>query len=183
MKAHYLIGNEFLTYVERKSGIYCIRRRRKGRAASWEPLDPQPEEGRVLVVSRYYATKQDPNFKKCVSYFMNATDTSLAKVALFEYQGKEPTQTDSHGNAQANIGFIRTNPKTLDTIKEKVSCKKPKEIYAEMKLDDSMICARDFCVVRNKKYNEKKKSKNKRSNIENIADEILDVISMVNAHP
>ena len=184
VKAHYLIGNDFLTYVERKDGKYCIRRRRKGSAASWEPLDPQPEEECVLIVSRYYATlKRDPNFKKRVSYFTNAADTSLAKLALFEYQGKQPTETESHGNAQANTGFIRTNPKTLDKIKEKVDCKKPKEIYAEMKRDDSINCARDFRVVRNQKYIEKKKAKSNSSNRENIADEILDVISMVNIHP
>ena len=184
VKAHYLTSNELLTYVERKDGKYCIRRRRKGGASTWEPLDPQPEEERVLIVSRYYATlKRDPNFKKRVSYFMNATDTSLTKVALFEYQGKQPIQIESHGNAQANIDFIRTNPKTLDKIKEKLNFKKPKEIYAELKRDDSMNCARDFRVVRNQKYNEKKKAKSNRSNRENIADEILDVISMVNVHP
>ena len=71
----------------------------------------------------------------------------------------------------------------MDKIKEKVDSKKPKEIYAELKRDDSSNCARDFRVVRNQKQNEKKKIKNNRTNRDNIADEILDVISMVNVHP
>lgn len=71
VKAIYIIGNDFLKYVERKDGKYCIRRPRKSSAASWEPLDLQPEERRVLIVGRYYATlKRDSNFKKRVSYFM-----------------------------------------------------------------------------------------------------------------
>ena len=43
--------------------------------------------------------------------------------------------------------------------KEKVDGKKHKEIYAELKCDDSSNCARDFRVVRNQKQNEKKKTK------------------------
>ena len=39
----------------------------------------------------------------------------------------------------------------MDKIKEKVDSKKPKEIYAELKRDDSSNCARDFRVVRNQK--------------------------------
>ena len=64
-----------------------------------------------------------------------------------------------------------------------MECKKPKEIYAELKRNDSLNCARDFRVVRNQKQNEKKKTKSSHSNRDNIADEILDVISMVNDHP
>ena len=105
VKAHYLIDNDFLTYVELKDGKYCIRRRKKGCPSSWEPLDPQQDEANVLIISRYYATlKDDPNFKKRVSYFMKGNDTSLTKVALFEYQGKQPIETGSHGNAQSNTG-------------------------------------------------------------------------------
>lgn len=85
----------------------------KGSIASWEPLDSQPEEGRVLILSKDNATmKRHHNFKKRVSYFMNAPDTTLVKLALFEYQGKQPTET-AHGNAQANTLCTRTHPKTL----------------------------------------------------------------------
>ena len=61
--------------------------------------------------------------------------------------------------------------------------KNPKEIYAALKRDDSMTCARDFRVVKNVKYEQKRKEKTERVNRLNIADEILEVLGMVNDHP
>ena len=46
-----------------------------------------------------------------------------------------------------------------------------------------MNCARDFRVIKNLKYQEKKKEKIARSNRMNVADEILEVLGMVNEHP
>ena len=69
---------------------------------------------------------------------------------MFEYQGEQPSTTN----------FIRTNLKTVDKIKTHLATKKPKEIYTDLKRDDSMTCARDFRVVKNVKYEQKKKEKN-----------------------
>ena len=46
-----------------------------------------------------------------------------------------------------------------------------------------MTCARDFRVVKNVKYEQKRKEKTERVNRLNIADEILEVLGMVNDHP
>ena len=69
---------------------------------------------------------------------------------MFEYQGEQPSTTN----------FIRTNLKTVDKIKTQLATKKPKEIYTDPKRDDSMTCARDFRVVKNVKYEQKRKEKN-----------------------
>ena len=46
-----------------------------------------------------------------------------------------------------------------------------------------MTCARDFRVVKYIKYQQKRKEKTERVNRLNIADEILEVLGMVNEHP
>ena len=102
-------------------------------------------------MSKYYASlKENPNFQKHVTYIYKAADESLGNIAVFEYKGEQPSTTS----------FIRTNPKTVDKIKTQLATKKPKEIYAALKRDDPMTCARDFRVVKNVKYEQKRKEKN-----------------------
>ena len=170
-KSHYYIDGDNLVYCEIKQGQYCVKKRCKGKTI-WVPFEPQPE--RVVVLSKYYATlKENPKFKKHVTFIYDSPDETLSNVALYEYQGEQPN-TDS---------FVRTNPKTMDKIKENITHKKPKEIYAELRIDDSMNCARDFRVIKNLKYQQKQKEKIARSNRVNVADEILEVLGMVNEHP
>jgi len=81
---------------------------------------------------------------------------------------------------------MRTNPKTVDKIKDALKSKKqPKEIFADLKRDDSMNSARDFRVIRNLKQQEEKKihKSSNRTNVADVADEILEVLSMLNDHP
>lgn len=120
-----------------------------------------------------------------MSYFIRKTDVSLGNVALYEYQGTHPIQTIPHGNTKEGTAcFVRTNPKTLDKIRESVKTEKPREIFSKLKQNDSLSCARDFDVIRHQKYKEQKKQKDQvRSKRANIADEILDVIAMVDDHP
>ena len=108
-----------------------------------------------------------------MTFVYRAADDSLSNVALYEYQGKQPKVTN----------FVRTNPKTVDKIKINLDQKKPKEIYTELRRDDSLNCARDFRVIKNMKYEEKKKERIARTNRLNVADEILKVLGMVNVHP
>ena len=124
-----------------------------------------------------------PELKKRVSYFVRKTDSSVGKVALYEYQGSQPTSAQAHGNSNRNEAFVRTNPKTFDKIQEKSESKQPHEIFAELKKDDSSKCVRDFGVIRSKKHNNKKKEKKTLTIRTNIADEILEVFSMINTHP
>lgn len=175
VKSYYHLVNENLAYCELKKEELCVRKRNNGKT-SWVPLDPQPRPENVVVLSRYYATlKADPTFQKRVTFVYKAAKESLSNVALYEYQGIQPNQNK----------FRRTNPKTVDKIKEKVLKfdKIPREIFADIKREDSLNCARDFAVVKNIKYEEKRKEKQSRSNRVNIADEILDVLGMVNDHP
>ena len=170
-KSHYYIDGDNLVYCEIKQRQYCVKKRCKGKI-SWVPLEPQPE--RVVVLSKYHATlKENPKFKKHVTFIYDSPDVTLSNVALYEYQGEQPN-TDS---------FVRTYPKTMDKIKENITHKKPKEIYAELRIDDSMNFARDFRVIKNLKYQQKQKEKIARSNRVNVADEILEVLGMVNEHP
>lgn len=172
-KSHYYLDGDNLVYCRVKNGKYCVRKRNNGKTA-WLPLEPQPSDEKIVIISKYYATlKENPSFQKHVTYICKSADEFLANVALFEYKGDQPKAT----------AFIRTNPKTVDKIKEKLDKKKPKEIYADLRRDDSLNCARDFRVIKNQKYEQKKKEKISRTNKVNVADEILEVLGMVNEHP
>ncbi|KAL3865802.1 hypothetical protein ACJMK2_043153 [Sinanodonta woodiana] len=56
-------------------------------------------------------------------------------------------------------------------------------IYRELKKDDSMTSTLDTTVISNFKYNESMKSANKRRNQANVADDMLEVLGMINIHP
>ena len=158
-------------YCEFKNGQYCVKKRNQGKV-TWVPLEPQPEK--IVVLSKYYAThKENPGFQKHVTFVCKSPDENLSNVALYEYKGEQPKSNT----------FVRTNPKTMDKIQEQLNQKKPKEIYAELRKDDSLNGARDFRVIKNLKYQQKKKEKIARSNRVNVADEILEVLGMVNEHP
>ena len=161
----------------------ALKKRRKGQIY-WESLEPQPAEDSIVVLSRYYATlKRDPTFKKRVSYFVNNVDQTLSNVALFEYQGIQPVTSQSHGNAHSGQTFTRTNPKTIEKLNESLNKQQPRELFRYLKKDDSMNCARDFRVIRNQKYNARKREKSISARNNNVADEILDVLGMLNEHP
>ena len=184
VKTTYVVTDDSLRHVELKNNLYSTKMRQQKKVV-WVPLDPQPESQNVVTISRYYATsKTDPSFEKRVSYFVRKTDTSLGNVAVYEYRGIQPKRNDPHGNAKTNEGFVRTNPKTFDQIQAKIKTnKKPREIFAELKQNDSLTCARDFDVIRSKKHNDKKKENRTVTSKTNIADEILQVIGMINSHP
>ena len=172
-KSSYYLEGDRLVYCELKNGKYSVKKRSNGKT-SWIPLEPQPTDANLVILSKYYATlKENPTFQKHVTFVCKSPDSSLASVALFEYKGKQPTTTS----------FTRTNPKTVDKIKEKIKHQKPKDIYADLRKDDSLNCARDFQVIRNQKYEQKIKDKIARADRVNIADEILEVLGMVNDHP
>jgi len=165
-----------------KNGEYCNRRRVKGKLTH-EPISPQPQEEEILVLRRNYSvSKTDQSFKRRVSVFQSQTNGTISNVAIYEYQGKQPQNSVPHGSSKTEGRFVRTNPKTLDKIKEKNKHQKPREIYHDLKKDNSMTCARDYEVIRNKKYNDKKKE-NPTLSRGNVADEILDVFRMLNSHP
>ena len=99
-----------------------MRKRNKGKTP-WVPLDPQPEPENIVVSTKYYATlKADPNFQKHVTFVYRRADDSLSNVALYEYLGNQPKETN----------FVRTNKKTVDKIKLNLKQKKPKETLEEM---------------------------------------------------
>ena len=119
-----------------------------------------------------------------MSYFVRKTDNRLGNIAVFEYKGKQPGANIPHGNARSKEEFVRKNPKTFDKIQQKIkNNQQPREIFADLKHDDSLTCPRDFGVIRSKKNKDKKKEQRTITTTSNIADEILDVIGMINEHP
>ena len=173
LKQHYYIEGDNIFYCELKQGKYCTRKM-INKKYTWVPMEPQPSDDKIITMSKYYATlKESPSFQKHVTYVFKAADETLKHTAVFEYRGEQPSSTN----------YVRTNPKTVDKIKTQVKTKPPKEVYADLKREDSMTCARDFRVVKNIKYQQKRKEKTERVNRLNIADEILEVLGMVNEHP
>ena len=184
-KTMFIESNGTLRHTEKKADQYCYKIREK-KVVKWVPFDPQPQESRIVTLCRYYArNKTSPDFQKRVSFFKRNTDVTLGNIALYEYCGSQLGKPVSHGNNKnPESQYVRTNPKTMDKIRDKVSTNLPREVFRELKKDDSMNCARDFEVIRNQKYLQKKKQEGKRPQQgSNVADELLEVIGMTDNHP
>jgi hypothetical protein len=138
------------------------------------PLEPQPSEADEVVLHRYYTTlKCDNSYKKRVSWFTSTVNTDIGKKAVYEYFGKFPKQ---------NQNFFRTHPETMDKMRTKVGKDRPQVVYADQLQNITSINQpRDTKQVRNLNYRETKKRK-VTSHQHTVADEILQVIDMVDTH-
>jgi hypothetical protein len=159
--------------VAKKGDNYCVRVKRSG-VYSWVPLEPQPSEADVVVLHRYYATlKYDNSYKKRVSWFTSTVNIEIGKKAVYEYLGTFPMQ---------NQNFFRTNPETMDKMRAKIGKDRPQVVYADQLQNNTSINQpRDTKQVRNLNHRETKKRK-VTSHQHNVADEILQVIDMVDTH-
>ena len=122
-----------------------------------------------VAILDFAVLKSNNSFKKHVFWFTSATDQSMSRIALYEYSGTyDLPSTDK----------VRTNPKVIQKIKE--DHRKPKEIFLQINLNNSVEAPKDTRQIKNAKSREKKKTTQPRNN---IADEILAVLSMMNEHP
>ena len=97
----------------------------------------------------------------------------IGKKAVYEYLGTFAMQ---------NQNFFRTNPETMDKMRAKVGKDRPQVVYADQLQNNTCINQpRDTKQVRNLNHRETKKHK-VTSNQHNVADEILQVIDMVDTH-
>ncbi|CAG2217499.1 unnamed protein product [Mytilus edulis] len=124
-----------------------------------------------IAISSIYPAINDA-FKKHVSWFSSSSDSKLPDIALYEYQG---TYTINSNNK------VRTHPNIIRQVQTEFTDKKPKEIFLQLNQDNSMTAPHDTKQIKNAKYRQKKTNKSSSSN--NIADEILEVLSMLNDHP
>jgi len=65
-------------------------------------------------------------------------------------------------------------------MKTEVQTKKPNDVYLQMNRDNSLLAPKDTKQIRNAKYREKKTTQPVYNN--NIADEMLQVLSIMNTH-
>ncbi|CAC5425436.1 unnamed protein product [Mytilus coruscus] len=138
-----------------------------------DSLEPQPPQSDVITMHRYETVlKSNSAFKKHVSWFSSTSDTKLSDIALYEYQGTYVINSDNK---------VCTHPNIIPQVQSEFSDKKPKEIFLKMNQDNSMTAPRDTKQIKNAKYRQNKA--NQPSNSNNIADEILEVLSMLNDHP
>jgi hypothetical protein len=104
-------------------------------------------------------------------YFFVTNMDIYSDIALYEYSGQyKINSTDK----------VRTNPKTIQQIKTEVQTKKPKDVYLQMNRNNSLLAPKDTKQIRNANYREKKTTQPVYNN--SIADEMLQVLSMMNTH-
>ena len=96
-------------------------------------------------------------------------------------KGPQRTETDRKG---PNDDYKRSKPSILAKIAEMSKVKGPRQIYRELNKEDSFDGPRDLKQCQNVKYNERKKTDDrKKGKKTNLADEIIECISMVDEHP
>ena len=102
-------------------------------------------------------------------------------IALVEYTDSYPQTNAPYGNAKhVTHDYIRTNPETFEKIKDMIANKRSNiDIYKEMVIESPENAPRDVQQIRSKRYYDKKKTM---SGTSNIADQVLEGLSMVNNH-
>ena len=134
------------------------------------PIYPPPAPEEIVTLHRYEtALKANPEFKKNVTWFTSATDGSLHATALYGYLGTYDLSASEN---------VRTNRKVIDKLK--TDTRKPKQMYTDMNLNNSLEASKNIKQIKNAKYRDKKRTTQPTNN---IADEILAVINMTSNHP
>lgn len=139
-----------LVSLVKKNSLFCKEIKKK-----FVPLEPQPDEGQLFVMKRFYGTlNRDKNYKKRISWFeqLPGYPKETNAVAVAEYLGTFPSaEISKHGNARkTNQEYIRTSPKTKENVLEAVKSKKSvKEIFKEQFSSDHQ--PRDSKMIKNVK--------------------------------
>ena len=178
VKSHHIVS-ERLKQVYLKNGIFCTSTTSKGKT-SWVPVSPQPDSDDVVTLHKYYTSlKANEKYKKRVTWFTSEALPDIANVAVYEYIGKYEIADNDHSATD----YVRTNPKIFERISSELEKRKtPTEIYRdEIKINDSFNAPRDTKQIRNFKYR-KESRKTQILDKNNVADEILQVIGMLNDH-
>jgi hypothetical protein len=102
-------------------------------------------------------------------------------IALVEYTDSYPQTNAPYGNAKhVTHDYIRTNPETFEKIQDGIANKCSNiDIYIEMVRESPENAPRDDQQTRSKRYHDKTKTM---SGTSNIADKVLEGLSMVNNH-
>ena len=77
--------------------------------------------------------------------------------------------------------YTRMNPEVLEKVASLADGRTPREVYKSMVLDNSFDAPKDFKQVRNVKYNLLKKHEGNSGKKNNLADEMLECLSMVDS--
>ena len=167
-------------------GRYCLDKKENGKAMK-TPLEPQPSEGNILVLKRYYSTlKVNGSYKRRTTWIEKlphciSEDVNILYYALVEYSGVY-TGLSSHGHSHSNTPYIRSSKVTMDKIDSKVLLKTSKEIYHKV-LSEGYANMRDEKQIQNRKYLFNKRQTHVGCNWHNEADHIQTVMSMLGTHP
>jgi hypothetical protein len=119
-----LTGDSLTFVVKKKGGEYCKDVKKK----NFISLDPPPEPSSVVVVKRKYSSlARDLIYQKRVTWFEMSPELP---VAVVEYIGSYPTNTNVHGNAKhISAPYRRTTTQQKTAIRKGwKNNKSPKEI-------------------------------------------------------
>ena len=184
VKSHFVLEeNNSVKYLTLRDGVYCSEKPISGKKV-YKKIDPQPSAEKVIILSRYYTTlKRSNDYKRRVSRLESPANTQTS-YSIVEYFGKYPDEVAPHGNSKhQNNMYTRTNPQILEEIARLSEGMNPRDVYKAMVLEDSFDAPKDFKQVRNVKYQQStKQNKNKIGIKNNVADEVLDCISMFDSN-
>ena len=170
-------GSTLDNHDEETERVYCFERQIKKKRV-YEPLNPQPKQGEVVTVQRYYVSLSlDKSYKKRVTYLWEGKLKS--KFALVEYTGKFPGLS-AHGNTKSGDDeYIRTPPAVMEEMAEMLKTDKPSIVFNKLKRKyDEVSRPSSLHQIRNKKRREKMKETNN-ANGNNVADQIQALENLV----
>lgn len=163
-----------------RNGLYCFQKKVKGKR-QYVPLEPQPAQNSVLILSRHYTTlKLDSSYKKRVSWLNGENSNDIAVV---EYLGNFPGLAP-HGNSKRKTEYVRTPAFVMNEMSDLLKNGKPTEVYNKLSIKyDELSGPTSKRQVYDKKLNDSKKDRRNEDghvvNRRNIADHISEIDKLV----
>lgn len=163
-----------------KGGLYTKEGRSKGKKV-YTPIHPQPDSDRVIVVIKHTAVlKRASGFKKRVVWLESEREKS---IAIWQYVGDFPSEQSVHGNAKRSGNhYVRTDPEVMKDIKAGVFQKAPTELFLDLQRKFPDNAARSVKQIKDVKHKARNMGSN-RATQSNVADEVLEVLGMLQDQP
>ncbi|XP_078487868.1 uncharacterized protein LOC144745817 [Ciona intestinalis] len=178
---YYLKTGGQLKNVFLKNNLICTRRR-SNKTVHFEELNPQPVKENIIKLGTYYSKLAlDQSYQRKISWIEDCCTTAAIAEYIGQFPGHQPHGNSKHSQSQL---YMKTNSKSAEEMKDMLKTIPPKKAYVKQlnnnQFNDITKGPRNLQQMYNFKHNGKA---NDEATFSNVADEYLQVISMVTKHP
>ena len=180
-KSYFLCKGNKYENIQKRNNVYCKPVKRV-----MTPMEPQPEECKILILNRYYThLKRDIGYRRRISWaerLPSGVIPNVQNLCLIEYIGDMSKSRCFHGNALRHntTEYIRTTEETREKLASRLRNANPRDGYKDVVLND-ILGVRNIKQVQNTKQKQERERRGG-STRKNVADDMQTLISSMHSH-